>query len=199
MIAFLNGRFVGKNSTSAFIDVNGVGFEVLMSQSGLMDLTKADSSVSVYTYLHISDTGATLYGFLSSEEVEMFKKLIGVSGIGPKIALAALSTFKPSELISAIVAQDVSRVSKIPGVGKKSAQRIILELKDKSDLSFVGTSGTHEDATASTSALFVPHFLGWDLQPMNATSRLSVPILKTANRNCYNMHLKSSETEKNVF
>lgn len=150
MISFLNGVLAGKNQTCAYIDVSGVGFEVNMPSVSLSLLPEVGSKVSVHTYLNVSDSGFSLYGFLSSDEEEMFKSLISVSGIGPKIALAALSTFDAKELLSAITAQDVSRVSKIPGVGKKSAQRIILELKDRlSDEDTIAVSASGSDVTAS--------------------------------------------------
>lgn len=130
MIAFLNGIVTGKTLSEAYIEVSGIGYVLFMSQDALSKLPEVGSEVHVLTYLQVSDSGIALYGFLSEAEAHLFKRMIGVSGVGPKMALAALSTFSPQELIGAIVAQDVSAVSKIPGVGKKSASRIILELKD---------------------------------------------------------------------
>lgn len=156
MISFLNGVLAGKSLSCAYIDVSGVGFEVSMSQTSLSLLPETGSKVMIHTYLNVSDSGFSLYGFLSSEEESLFKKLIGVSGIGPKIALAALSTFEASDLLSAIAAQDVSKVSKIPGVGKKSAQRIILELKDKLEGDAIPSSdGGSSDACSSDARSFV--------------------------------------------
>ncbi len=129
MIAMLKGLVAGKSTTFAVIDVNGVGYEVSMAASALAKLPPAGEPVQVLTYLHLSENALALYGFLSAEEKLMFEKLIGVSGVGPKVALAALSTFSPQALADAIAAQDVALVQKIPGVGKKSASRIILELK----------------------------------------------------------------------
>lgn len=131
MISFVKGILEAKTLSSAYVDVSGVGFEVNMPQTSLSMLPEIGSPVMIHTYLHVSDAGFALYGFLSSDEEGLFKSLISVSGIGPKIALAALSTFDAAELSGAIAMQDVSTISKIPGVGKKSAQRIILELKDK--------------------------------------------------------------------
>ena len=89
--------------------------------------------VQVHTYLQVSDNGIALYGFLTLEEKALFERLIGVSGVGPKVALAALSSFTPEALVAAVQAQDVAAVQKIPGVGKKTASRIILELKGSFD------------------------------------------------------------------
>ena len=129
MIAFLSGTVAGSSQASAYINVNGVGFEVGMSQRDLARLPQTGESVTVFTYLAVREDAMTLYGFLSQDDKAMFEKLIGVSSVGPKMALAALSTFKPEELVSAVSSQDVTAMSRIPGVGKKTAQRIILELK----------------------------------------------------------------------
>ena len=125
MIAFLKGRLAGKTATAAFVDVNGVGYAVGMSQASLAKLPEAGAPVEVHTYLQVREDAVALYGFLSIEEKALFERLIGVSGVGPKVALAALSVFTPQALVSAIAAQDVAGVSKIPGVGKKTASRII--------------------------------------------------------------------------
>jgi Holliday junction DNA helicase RuvA len=133
MIAFLKGIFVGRTVGSAFIDVGGVGYEVGMSQNSLSKLPSVGEKVEVFTYLQVRDDGVSLYGFSSMEEKALFEKLITVSGVGPKVALAALSSFTPEGFAQAVADQDVARVQKIPGVGKKTASRIILELKGSLD------------------------------------------------------------------
>ena len=134
MIAFLKGVIAAKTPNKAYLDVNGVGFEVNMSLTSLSTLPEAGESVTVLTYMQVRDDGMSLFGFATKEEKTLFEKLIGVSGVGPKVALAALSYFSPSDLVAAIAAQDVTSVSKIPGIGKKTASRIILELKGSFDL-----------------------------------------------------------------
>ena len=129
MIAFLKGTMAGRSADTAFVDVNGVGFAVYMPATDIVKLPEAGADVALFTHLAVREDAMALYGFLSQEEHALFLRLIGVSGIGPKAALAALSTFKPAELISAIQSEDVKAVSTIPGVGKKTAQRLILELK----------------------------------------------------------------------
>ena len=131
MIAFLKGRLAGKTAAAAFIDVNGVGYAVGMSQASLSKLPEAGAPVEVHTFLQVRDDALALYGFLALEEKALFERLIGVGGVGPKVALAALSAFSPAGLVAAVQAQDVAAVQRIPGVGKKTASRIILELKDK--------------------------------------------------------------------
>ena len=133
MIAFLKGMLAGRSLTEAFIDVNGVGYAVSMSQASLSKLPPQGETVQVLTHLQVREDGIALFGFLGSAEKELFEKLIGVSGVGPKVALAALSSFSPQALADAVAAQDVALVSKIPGVGKKTASRIILELKGSLD------------------------------------------------------------------
>ena len=133
MIAFLDGTVAGKTLTGAYINVGGVGFEVGMSQSSLAKLPAAGERATVYTYLQVRDDGMALFGFLSLEEKALFEKLITVSGVGPKVALAALSSYSPDQLANLIAAQDVVAVQRIPGIGKKTASRIILELKGSLD------------------------------------------------------------------
>ena len=129
MIAFLDGEVAGKTLASAFINVGGVGFEVGMSGSSLAKLPPVGDRVIVHTYLQVRDDGMSLFGFLAMEEKALFEKLITVSGVGPKVALAALSSYAPDQLADLIAAQDVAAVQRIPGIGKKTASRIVLELK----------------------------------------------------------------------
>lgn len=148
MIAFLKGVLVGRDEASAYVDVHGVGYAVGMSASSLSKLPERGEPVELFTHLQVREDGVALYGFLSQEEKTLFERLIGVSGIGPKVALAALSFYAPSELVSAIAAQDVARVSRIPGIGKKTAQRMILELKGSLEVQEGLFGGTGQDAAA---------------------------------------------------
>lgn len=133
MIAFLEGIVAAKTLTSAFINVNGVGFEVGMSQSSLSKLPTVGERTLVHTYLQVRDDGMSLFGFADQEEKALFEKLITVSGIGPKVALAALSSYTPDKLADLIAAQDIAAIQRIPGIGKKTASRIVLELKGSLD------------------------------------------------------------------
>ncbi len=138
MIAFLRGELVGSSATTAYIDVNGVGYAVLMAQRSLAQLPAIGEKVAVFTHLQVSDAGIALYGFASEEDRALFNQLITVNGVGPKMALAALSTYSPQELARAIATENVAAVSKIPGVGKKTASRIVLELKGSQALAQSG-------------------------------------------------------------
>lgn len=151
LIAFLNGTLAGKTLTSAYIDVGGLGFEVGMSSISLSALPEVGQQVKVFTYLQVRDDGLSLFGFVTQEEKALFEKLITVSGVGPKVALAALSVYTPEKLADAIAAQDVSAVQKIPGVGKKTASRIILELKGSLDQGLQSLFDT-EPASAASAA-----------------------------------------------
>lgn len=154
MIAFLKGVVAAKTASKVYLDVNGVGFEVNASLSSIATLPDVGASASLLTYLQVREDGMTLFGFATEQEKALFEKLISVSGVGPKVALAALSAFSVDDLVAAISAQDVAKVSKIPGVGKKTASRIILELKgsfdmDSSQLSFDAPAGAGVAATAA--------------------------------------------------
>lgn len=129
MIAFIRGIIAHKGADFCIVEANGVGYQLGMSTSALASLPEVGQQTSVFTYLQTSDAGVFLYGFVTQEEKEMFEQLIGVSSVGPKMALAALSTFSPSALSTAIMASDVDVISRIPGIGKKKASRIVLELQ----------------------------------------------------------------------
>ena len=151
MISFLRGRLASRSATAAIIDVGGVGYAVQMNGTDLSRLPETGASVEVLTYLQATEVGIALYGFLSEGERDLFCRLIGVSGIGPKVALATLGFFSPEELVAAIASEDVKAVSRIPGVGKKTAQRMILELKGTL-ADFGGVAAGLSGATGSTGA-----------------------------------------------
>ena len=138
MIAFLNGVLAGKTQDTAFIDVGGVGYAVGMASGSLAKLPETGERVLVHTHLYVREDAVSLFGFLSLEEKSLFLRLNSVSGIGPKVALSALSVFSPQQLAQAIASQDIALVSRIPGVGKKTASRIILELKGSLDADLLG-------------------------------------------------------------
>ncbi len=155
MIAFLKGTLAAKTTDTAYIEVAGVGYAVGMAAGSIAKLPAVGEAVQVYTHLHVREDALALFGFLSQEEKDVFLRLTGVSGVGPKVALSALSVFSPAQLAAAISSQDVALVSQIPGVGKKTASRIILELKGtlEADLFSADASGTAVP-TAGTSAAF---------------------------------------------
>ena len=131
MIARLHGALLEKTPNRIVVDVSGVGYEVLVPLSTFYGLGDAGSPVTLRVHTHVREDLIALYGFSSALELDLFERLIGINGIGPKLALAVLSGIDPGELVRAIRAQDVARLTRIPGVGKKTAERIGLELKDR--------------------------------------------------------------------
>lgn len=154
MIAYVKGIIARKDGYGVILEANGIGYEMSMSSKALGTLPAVGNTAQVWTYLHVKDDGMSLYGFCDAAEKEMFAKLIGVSGIGPKMAISALSTFNPKELASAIAAGDVTRISSVPGIGKKTAQRVVLELQGilKSEADQFGTAGESAKSGAMADA-----------------------------------------------
>ena len=131
MIAFLKGFIEEKGSDAVLLDVQGVGYKVEVSSQTLEQLESAGSEVMLLVYHHITDNDQRLFGFFSKEEKKLFEQLITVKGVGPKLGLTILSGLPASNLILAITGSDVALLSRVPGIGKKTAERIILELREK--------------------------------------------------------------------
>lgn len=131
MIASLRGRVESLGSDWAIIDIGGIGFRVYMPTSTLSTLGTAGKEVKLHTHLHVREDNLTLYGFASDEELELFNTLMDVSGIGPRLALAMLSAMSAGQLVTAIATGSIDLLTAIQGIGKKTASRIVLELKDK--------------------------------------------------------------------
>ena len=131
MFAYLRGKLVLKNSENVVIDVGGVGYSLQTPYSTYTSLPDLDSEVKLYTYMAVREDNVSLFGFYSLEEKKIFEQLISVSGIGPKLAVGVLSDITPTDFSLAVITDDVNRLTKISGIGKKTAQRIIIELKDK--------------------------------------------------------------------
>lgn len=131
MISFLKGTIEEKSEKSIFLDVNGVGYEVYMPTGSASMLPSVGEDVKIHTYLQISENGIGLYGFLTKDELNVFKLLITVNGIGPKGAVGILSALSANDLRLAVLADDDKAIAKAPGIGPKTAKKLILELKDK--------------------------------------------------------------------
>jgi len=161
MIAFLEGELDRKQAGFALVNVQGIGYRVEISSQTYESLPVAGTLVRLFIYHHITEADQRLFGFFSEREQRLFEKLITVKGVGPKLGLTILSGLKPSLLVSAIVDQDIASLSRVPGIGKKSAERIVLELKDKildqgegySDRSQTGASSKVEEALSALEAL----------------------------------------------
>ncbi len=131
MIAFLRGRVLDKHPNRLIVDVNGVGYEVHVPLSTYYDVGDAGTEVALHVHTHVREDALQLFGFLTTLEQSLFERLIGISGIGPKLAIAVLSGIDSRELVASVRRADVARLTRIPGIGKKTAERIVLELKDR--------------------------------------------------------------------
>lgn len=133
MYSYISGELVEVNEDTIVIDNHGIGYEFAVSKSTLASMHQIGSQVKVFTYLHVREDAMTLFGFATREELELFRLLIGVNGIGPKGGLAILGVLSPSDLRFAILAEDAKAIAAAPGIGAKTAQRVIIDLKDKID------------------------------------------------------------------
>jgi holliday junction DNA helicase RuvA len=131
MIAHLRGKLLAKHPNQAIVETSGVGYDVTISVPTFSDLPAAGAEVALYIHTHVREDVIALYGFLRPAEKVLFEKLISVSGIGPKLAVTILSGMAADEMVSAIRSNDVARLTRIPGIGKKTAERMVLELRDK--------------------------------------------------------------------
>jgi len=131
MIAHLRGKLLVKHPNQAIVETAGVGYDVTISVPTFSDLPAVGAEVALYIHTHVREDALALYGFLRATEKVLFERLITVSGIGPKLAITILSGMAADEMVGAIRGNDVARLTRIPGIGKKTAERMVLELRDK--------------------------------------------------------------------
>ena len=131
MISYIKGKLEAKNIDNVVIEVGGIGYKIFMSVNSMDRLGETGTEVKVYTYMRVREDDVSLYGFCTNEELKMFEQLLGVSGVGAKLALSILANISPSSFALAIITGDLNTLKCLPGIGAKSAQRMILELKDK--------------------------------------------------------------------
>lgn len=131
MIAHLSGTLLAKHATTVILDVGGVGYEVTIPLSTFYDLEDAGANVALRIYTHVREDALQLYGFKTARERELFQRLISVSGIGPKLGITMLSGMSADEIIASIRTNNLARLTSIPGVGRKTAERLVIELRDK--------------------------------------------------------------------
>ncbi len=149
MIGRLSGKLIEKNPPQILLDVQGVGYEVDVPMSTFYNLPELNQPLSLYTQLVVREDAQLLYGFLTVEERIAFRQLVKISGVGAKLALAVLSGMSLSELSTAIASKDVSRMTKVPGIGKKTAERLLLELQGKFAVYNDGPTSSAPSAVAS--------------------------------------------------
>ena len=177
MYAYLKGIIADKGQNEVVIDVGGVGYQLSCSMTTLQEIPPVGESMKLYTYLSVREDAMELFGFATKEEKSMYLRLLSVSGIGPKVALSILGSMPLRDLTLAIVTGDITALSRAPGVGKKTAQRLALELKEKvdqSDLDAVpqgGGSFTPIQEDAATEALAALQSLGYT--PAEAAKAIS--------------------------
>ncbi|MDI9448277.1 MAG: Holliday junction branch migration protein RuvA [Bacillota bacterium] len=165
MIAFIRGKLAGVLNGSILLDVGGIGYEIQVPLNLLNSLNDLGSEVTLHTHLAVREDNLSLYGFKERDELDCFLKLINVSGIGPRGGLAILTIFSPGELTRIIKNEDISSLTRVPGIGKKTAGRLILELKDK--ISWLEPEQDKEDAGR------------WDLDAVEALEALGYPAAES--------------------
>jgi Holliday junction DNA helicase RuvA len=147
MIAHLTGKLLEKNANSAIVDVGGVGYEVTIPLSTFYELGEVGSDVSLRVHTHVRQDAIQLFGFMTTRERHLFLRLISVQGVGPKLAITMLSGMSADEMVLAIRKEDLSRLTGIPGVGRKTAERLVVELRDK--MADLGESKTAAESLPS--------------------------------------------------
>jgi Holliday junction DNA helicase RuvA len=160
VISSLQGKVESLGSDWAVINVGGIGFQVYMPTTALSTLGTPGDEVKVYTHMHVREDNVTLYGFASADELWLFQTLIGVSGLGPRLALAMLSALSPEQITMAIATGSTDMLDMIPGIGKKVANRIVLELKEKIGAGWIVTPAT-QIAQENTDVLAALTSLGY--------------------------------------
>ena len=145
MIAWLKGELLEKRPPLLLINVNGVGYEVEAPVTALADLPGVGEIVTLFIHMVVREDAQLLFGFSSKQQRDLFRSLIKVNGVGPKVALAVLSTLSAAELVSAMAHDDITQLCKVPGIGKKTAQRLVVEMKDRLEKEF-GDIAMHETA-----------------------------------------------------
>jgi Holliday junction DNA helicase RuvA len=134
VIAFLRGRILDKQPNRVIVDVQGVGYELIVPLSTFYDLGDEGAEAALRVHTHVREDALQLYGFLTDLERQLFERLIAINGIGPKLAVAVLSGIEPRDFMSAVARGDVARLTGVPGIGKKTAERMVLELRDRLQL-----------------------------------------------------------------
>ena len=150
MISYIRGELAALEKDKVIVDVGGVGYGIYMPGQAMALLPAAGSEVKIHTYLNVREDAMQLFGFLTRDDLEIFKLLIGVSGIGPKGGLSILSKLSPDDLRYAVLSGDVKAISAAPGIGKKTAEKLIIELKDKLDIADVLDHAIGNDTATQT-------------------------------------------------
>jgi Holliday junction DNA helicase RuvA len=177
MISHLRGKLIARNDESIVLDVSGVGLRLRVPTSALANLGAEGSEVALFTHLHVREDELSLYGFATEDELNLFELLLTVSGIGPKVAMTALSSASPDTIRVAIAQGNIDVLTEIPGIGKKTAQRLVLELKGKIDLT--GLAGIEELSPLDEEVVAALLNLGYSASEARRAARAVPPSAKT--------------------
>ena len=174
MIGYLKGALLEKKPNSALIDVNGVGYSVNIPVSTFLELPEEGSTLALFIYTHVREDVLALYGFRTQREKHLFERLISVSMVGPKAAISFLSGMAVDDLVTAIQRQDIARLSTIPGVGRKTAERVVLELREKMPAVMAEGAKTPEEKPVREDLISALLNLGYQRQLAEKTARAAI-------------------------
>ena len=152
MIAWLKGELLEKQPPSILLNVNGVGYELEAPMSTFYELPEVGQTATLYVHMVVREDAQLLFAFASKQQRELFRSLVKVNGVGPKVALAILSTLSPQELLTCMINEDVSQLCKVPGIGKKTAQRLVVEMKDRLEKEFADVEFDNSAGSGSSNA-----------------------------------------------
>lgn len=182
MISYIKGIITYKTNTFVVVECNGIGYKIFVSSATLSSLNE-NETIMIYTFMNVKEDDISLFGFLTQQEQTIFHQLLSVSGIGPKGALAFLSEMTPEEIVIAILSEDIKTLSKAPGIGKKTAQRLILELKDKVKTEEISQQTSQKDTSEKWEAVEALTSLGYSrseaVQAVNACYKEGLSVEET--------------------
>lgn len=182
LISYIKGIITYKTNTFVVVECNGIGYKIFVSSATLSSLNE-NETIMIYTFMNVKEDDISLFGFLTQQEQTIFHQLLSVSGIGPKGALAFLSEMTPEEIIIAILSEDIKTLSKAPGIGKKTAQRLILELKDKVKTEEISQQTSQKDTSEKWEAVEALTSLGYSrseaVQAVNACYKEGLSVEET--------------------
>ena len=202
MISYIRGKLVAVEKEKVIIDVGGVGYGIFMPESAIGLLPQMGNEVKLHTYLNVREDAMQLFGFLTRDDLEIFKLLIGVSGIGPKVGLSILSKLTADDLRFAIMSGDSKAISAAPGIGKKTAEKVIIELKDKLDIEQILNPSGSETKSAIKMDSSANEVQSEAVQALVALGYGSTESLKAVNKvNSENMTVEEvlKQALKNLF
>lgn len=203
MISYIRGELVSIEEEKAVVDVGGVGYGVFMPQQSLSLLPQPGNEVKLHTYLNVREDAMQLFGFLTRDDLQIFKLVIGVSGIGPKGGLNILSCMSPDELRFAIMSGDAKAISAAPGIGKKTAEKLIVELRDKVDIEEMLEHAAHGDEIGARDAAAADGDMQAEavqaLVALGYGSAESLRAVKKTSENCATVEEILKEALKHLF